>query len=495
MKKIKIGFIAGVIALTATTSCKKLDLTPYDSIEVTTAFRNMQDAQLWDNGLYAILRGRVYGTYTVSQDVQADQLNATLDYGNRNGSPHRWGDSFLADDGSLTTAWQQYYYAITDINKALEGFETIAVTGADATKLNQYKGDALLARAFYYHNLIIRFAKPYEPATAATDLGVPLITKYDVSLQPSRASVKQVYDQIIADITQAKTYLTSVAGVPGAKTFTIDAALALEARVRLHMQDWTGAYTAANTVIGRSTYPLISSIDSYKAYWATDGTQESILQMNVNTTNEFPNVNNIYLGYLAGNKRFDPDFVPAQWVINSYADADIRKTAYFESKPIAISTTNNINLILVNKYPGNPSLFTTATTNYAHAPKVFRVAELYVIAAEAAYKAGNEGNALTVLNALRTARGIGSVNVSGTALYQAIKDERFRELAFEGFRLFDLKRWHEGFTRHDAQNTSVINRGATFDALSVPANADKFTWGIPTNDIIINSNLVQNPGW
>lgn len=493
MKNFKTGLIAGAIALTAATSCKKLDLYPANQIEVSNAFQSVKDAGQWDNGFYATLRGRVYGPYVITQDVQADQLNASLDYGNRNGAPHRWGDSFLADETS--GIWQGYYYGIADINKALEGFETIQASGADLTKLNQYKGDALLARAYYYHNLIIRYAKAYEPSTAATELGVPLLTKYDLNAMPARATVKQVYDQIIADINQAKTYLAGVTGNQGSVYFTIDAALALEARVKLHMQDWAGAFTAANTVIAANKYPLISSAAAYKAYWATDGTQETILQSAISTTTEVPNVNNIYLGFLSGNGRFDPDFIPSKWVVDSFSDADIRKAAYFEAKNVSVSTFNVPGIVLVNKYPGNPVYFTGTFTNYVQVPKIFRVAELYLIAAEAAARGGNEGNAITPLNALRVARGIGSVSATGAALIQAIKDERFRELAFEGFRLFDLKRYHEGFTRRDAQNTNIINVGPNFNQLSIPADADKFTWGIPTNDLIINPNLKQNPGY
>ncbi|QJD98152.1 RagB/SusD family nutrient uptake outer membrane protein [Mucilaginibacter robiniae] len=497
MKNIIRGLVAGAIAIAVFPSCKKLDLTPYNQIKVTESFQTLKDAQSWDAGLYGILRGRVYGSYMISQDVQADQLNASLDYGNRNGSPHRWGDSFLADDGAITTAWGGYYYAITDVNVALAGFDNIATTSStDAATLNKYRGDAYLARAYYYLNLVIRFAKPYESATASTDLGVPVLTKYDIDAMPSRATVKQVYDQIISDINNAKTFLANTAGAQGSRTFTIDAALALEARTRLYMQDWAGAYTAANTVITRTTYPLYNTAANFQAYWGTDAKQEDIVQLNANNTTEVPNVNNIYLGLLTnGSNTFAPDFIPSKWVVDFYSSTDIRKPVYFDPKTVVISGQTVKGIYLVNKYPGNISLFTGTYTNYYQAPKLFRVAELYLIAAEAAAKSGNAGNALTALNALKTARGVATVSSSGTTLIQDIKDERFRELAFEGFRLFDLKRYHEGFTRHDPQNTSIIQRGTSYDVLAIPADDNKFTWGLPTNDLIINTNLKQNPGW
>ena len=152
----------------------------------------------------------------------------------------------------------------------------------------------------------------------------------------------------------------------------------------------------------------------------------------------------------------------------------------------------------VNKFPGNPALFTSTYTNYQHAPKVFRSAEQYLIYAEAAAKVGgaSEALALTTLNALRSARGLTALSgVTGSALMTEIRNERTRELAFEGFRLFDLKRWHLGFTRGTAQDLGAINVGSNYNTISIVADANQFVWGIPTYDININTNLVQNPGW
>ncbi|OCX53839.1 hypothetical protein BEL04_06020 [Mucilaginibacter sp. PPCGB 2223] len=495
MKKINIFITTSLTALAVLASCKKLNLYPSNAIEISQSFKTVKDATTWDNGVYAKFRGVQYGSYSFYTEVQADELNATLDYGNRNGAPGRWDGTFTADDQTLGPQWQNFYNAIANVNVAINGYPTIPATAAsDIASINQYLGDAYLARAYYYHRLILRWAKPYEPATAATDLGVPLVLTYDISALPARATVKAVYDQIISDITKAENLLAGTAGAQGSKYFTIDAARALEARVRLSMQDWTGAYNAANTLITGGKYPLITSQAAFSAYWATDGVQETIMQMAVNSS-ELPNVNNIYLGLRAADLKYDPDFVPSQWVINMYASADIRKAAYFAQLPVIVQGVNYPNTWLVNKYPGNPIYFTTAITNYVNVPKVFRIAEMYLIAAEAAKNANNEPNALIALNALRIARGLTPSVSTGAALTQDIRDERFRELAFEGFRLDDLKRWHLGFTRNSPQNANMLTQGSQYYTLSVAADADKFVWGIPTNDIVINKNLVQNPGW
>lgn len=488
------------IAVLAMVSCqKKLELDPYSSVPTAEAFTSVKDAGIWNNGLYADLRARVYGSYDISQDVQADYLNASLDYGNRNGNPHRWGTSFLADDGATTTAWQGYYFNLKNINREIAGFETITPNGTTETaSLNRYKGDAYLARAWYYHQLIIRFAKPYEPTTASTDPGVPLVLKYDVDVQPARSTVKQVYDQILADLAQAKTLLAAIAGAQGAPKFTKDAVTALEARVKLHMQDWAGAMAASDALITANAYPLITTASELTAYWTDDILKETITQLAVVKTTEQANTNSIYLGYRAADGKYAPDFIPTQAIINSYATTDIRKGVYFKALPVIIAGTNYPNLTLVNKFPGNPALWTAASTNYQQAPKVFRIAEQYLIYAEAAQRAGgaNEALALTRLNQLRVARGTPALTgISGATLQTQIRDERTRELAFEGFRLWDLKRWHLGFTRGTPQNLGPIVNGAAFNTLTIVADDPKFVWGIPTNDVTINRNLSQNPGW
>lgn len=481
-------------------SCtKQLDKYPFSDIELSQSFRNVKDAKTWNNGIYSSLRGRVYGIYTFTTDVQADQLNASLSFGNRNGAPHRW-EGFLADDYSIRDIWSGYYSGIKDLNIQLAGFENITpATPAETDSLNRYKGDAHLARAYYYHRLIVRWGKSYEPGTAASDPGVPLVTAYDAYAKPARASVKEVYDQILADITAAKTLLGNITGRQGATRFTADAALALEARVKLDMQDWPGAKAAADALITSNRYPLINTATDMLAMWKNDLGREVIFQSKVSKPAELANANSIYLGLIAQTGRFQPDFIPSQWVVDMYADNDIRKNVYFERKNLTILGAAFSDIWLVNKYQGNPDLFTAATTNYQHAPKVFRIAEMYLISAEAGARAGagTAAAALITLNELRVARGLlPEVGLTGTALFNAVKDERFRELAFEGFRLDDLKRWKEGFTRRSPQNENTITRGEFYQGLSITANAEKFVWGLPTNDYTINTNLrPQNPGW
>ena len=492
MKKIK--YIASAFMLSFMITSCEMERFPYDVIETSQSFESVKDAKNWDNIFYTQLRSRYYGAYTYTTDVQADQLNATKDYGNRNGAPHRW--DFLADDYSIRDVWAGYYSALNNINTAIEGFKTI--TPADAAEqklLDQYVGDAHLARAYYYLNLVLRWAKPYNATTAGTDLGVPLVLVSELNGLPARATVQKTYDQILADIQVAKTNLGSLVGQAGATRFNMDVVTALEARVKLYMNDMRGAKDAAESLIVGGKYPLYTTEADLLKMWKNDASQEVIFAPFVKVTTELPQVNNIYIGYNSAAKDYRPDFVPSQWVIDMYQADDLRKSVYFKQVDLFIQGARYAGTI-VNKFPGNPALYTGAVSNYANSQKMFRIAEMFLIASEANFKI-DETIARGWLNNLRTARGLANVTTSGSALLQDIKDERFRELAFEGFRLDDLRRWGEGFTRKQPQDVAYIQTGSNFDVKSVQPGDQKFVWGLPARDITVNSNLAkeQNPGW
>ena len=498
-------YLTVVLLMVASVSCD-LDKYPYDAIEQSQAFKTLSDAGTIRNGLYGNMRSRLHGIYMFSTDVQADLLNATLDFGNRNGFPHRW-EGFLDTDYTIRDVWRGYYSALVNVNNAIAMLPSIE-TANDTEKatLDSYIGEAYFLRAYYYHQLVLRWGKAYDPTSAASDLGVPLVLTFDVTAKPARATVDEVYKQILSDLTEAKTKLSGVAGSPGSNRITIDAVTALQARIHLHMRNWTEAATAAKSLITGGKYPLVKSEADFRKIWVNDAGSELIFQLQLVAPQELSpsgdpwnNVNNIFLGFQPSTGKYVPDFVPQQWVIDLYENTDFRKNVYLAKKPLYIQGTDYPDIYLINKYPGNPALFTGATTNYQHKPKVLRIAEMYLIAAEAdAQSTGGESAALTLLNQLRQARGAKELaGLSGAALMNEIRNERTRELLCEGFRLDDLRRWNLGFTRKTPQNLNLINvtPSADYHQKTVQAGDLKFTWGLPANDLTTNPNLVQNQGW
>ena len=488
----KITFAMAAVA--SLSSCENLEQDPYDKILTKNAFKTPDDAQYWRDGFYNTLRDN-YTYLEKRTDIQSDLLNATTNFENREGFFQSW--SILSNNGSIASMWFDRYKALADINLSIEKFPSIPTTSAsERTQVNQYLGEAYALRAYIYLQLAQRYCPQYSDANKNTpDLGLPLVTSYDIKALPARTTLVQTFDLIYSDIEQAKTLLSSKAGVQGATTFTIDAVRALEARAALTKGDYTKAYQAATAVIATGKYPLVNTATALDAIWRTDAKNESVVQFFTSANEETPTYS-LYTSLSRANGKYTPDFIPSQWVVDLYEDNDIRKNIYLKELPTAFKT-GNFTTALVNKYPiGSYG----SANSYVHAAKIFRVAELYLIAAEAAYKAGETTNAQNYLNLLRRARisRATDITATGEALFEEIKNERIRELAFEGFRLDDLKRWGDPVRRHDPQggtNYITIQPAEQFYQLNKPATDFMFVWPIPLNDTDINKNIKQNPGY
>lgn len=481
------GFGLGLVA------CENLDQEPYNQLSTGVAFKTVDNAMYWRNGFYGRLRNADFYYATTYPELQSDLANASEDFGNRGGIVHTW--NIEAATADVKDIWQRAYITLANVNQCITKFPSIPTASAnERTRLNQYLGEAYAFRAYYFFQLVQLFSPKYDPNGSNKDvanLGVPLLLAYDVTALPSRATLGQTYTQILSDLAQAETLLSSKAGAVGANTFTIDAVKALKARVLLTKGDYAEAYTIASALVASGKYPLVTTQADLANTFHKDGKAETLLQLFV-ASDELSANGDPYLGYRENKNAYRADFIPTKWVLDLYESNDIRKGAYFLTATVTYPS-GTYTATLVNKYP--QGLY--AATSYSHAPKVFRIAEQYLIAAEAAYKSGNETAALAQLNTLRTARGASSITATGTALFEEIKNERVRELSFEGFRLTDLKRWSDPVTRRTPQNTDFIMRSpaAQYYGLNKPANSVKLTWPIPSYDVQLNPNLVQNEGY
>ncbi|MDR0729720.1 MAG: RagB/SusD family nutrient uptake outer membrane protein [Prevotellaceae bacterium] len=495
MKKIVI-ILSVILMLQGFYFCT-LDYLPAGSVEQEQAFQKIGDARSLRNYLYLALRGTANGEYFYATDIQSDLLNATLSYGNVGGLLYSW--ELYPSDYTIEALWAGPYGALKNVNNFLDKADLIVTKDStEAAELASYVSEAHLTRAILYRSLILRYAKDYEPATAAEDLGVPLVLHYDVTERPARATVAEVYDQIFADIAAAKVALTK-AGEQNAKYLTKDCITALEAQVYLETHQYTLAAAAADRLISSDVYPLVTTRSALTTMWTNDQSTEIIFQPVSTEPSEATNALGIYISFNGSVNR--PYYVPQQWVVDLFGsnNADIRKGVFINQYEIDIVGIKYPNVWLVSKYPGNPALYTGTTSNYAHCPKVFRIAEMHLIKAEAlAWNgAATEAGALAALNVLRNARGLASITVYGDALKQAIQEERTREMLCEGTRLYDLKRWKLGVERKAPQNAAFVVTAPAEKTINLrkAADDDFFVWGIPRNDILANPNIKQNPGW
>lgn len=498
MKNILKYFIVGGAAVTMLSSCD-LNLLPTTSIayeEGSELFLNENDVAAFQNGVMASYRALQYGVYTQTTEVQCDGFNATIDYGNNYGAVHRCDNSFTPGEYDTEDMWENHYYAIKNYN--------IAIANADNVKeelqasASVLKGIALFCRASSYLTLTRHFGNAYNPSTAATDLSVPLVLKYDQLEKPARATVKAVYDQIIADLEEAETLLANVPGQVRSQLPTVDAVKALKARYYLDVQDYTNAAEAAESVISSAAgYKLASTPEEMVAEYTNDAGTEPIVQLYASIA-EGTRGNTIFTQ--VGNddtvgKYFQPYFIPSSLLVNAYDDTDLRFTNWFTNSlyPIKVSGSYYEGVYVFTKYLDNPALHSGSIETGAHAAKPLLISEMYLIAAEAYAQSGNASAAQNVLNQLQAARK--AVNTTGSM--ENIKKEWFRETVGEGLRLASIKRWGDGLAVRTEQSgvQNIIMTGEYYNQRALSADSHFLNWPVPSYEIKLNANLVQNPGY
>ena len=359
---------------------------------------------------------------------------------------------------------------------------------------------------------MLRYGMPYHAETADRDVGVPLVLEFDVSKEVKRATVAKCYDQIFRDLDSAEELLGKVSGKPDNRAISSDACEALRARVYLEMKLYDRAYTAASHLISSGRYPLEEpQADNFVQMWRHDTSDEFILILPMVRNEETAYYFGDYYGLDSDNHRYSPEFIPTQGILDLFSTEDLRRAVYFEkeNKRLYYDNTYFTGVSIISKFKGNPELAYIiddpvygAIPNNEQMPKIFRIPEQYLIMAEAAYHMGND--ALTPLNALRVSRGLQPIpaSVSGIKLFQEIKNERTRELAFEGFRLFDLRRWGDPMVRmtpqvDDQGDSNFLAQQKELLHLNIPAGDHRFIFPIPQNDINVygKDNMPQNPGW
>lgn len=518
MKNLKI-FVAATCLALGFTACE-LDRFPKNSLASDKSLQSIEDARRWNSGHMAQLRAVQYGAYFSLADKQADFLQPKADFGNQEADFYRF--DIKTTDYDTRDIWAAYYARLININEFLARVPKME----PSVTLSRYVADAHFIRAYYYTELMKRYAPAYNATTAASELGVPLVTEFDVKARPARSPQAVIYKFIQDDIATAKAEYAKAGiapGTPGANVLTPDALDAFEVRVLLQMNEFAKAFEIADALIKTGRYPLGKDKAAFEAMWRADNSTEDIVRFSVNKDepSEAPFSVGGYYGatVVQGYPVLQPYWLPAQGMIDKYDEKDVRKAVYFETIPTGafLNIAGNFyrsspggpiaTLSLISKYRGNPALAAIANDpawggprpDGRMAPKFIRIAEVYLAAAEAAYKSGKTSDAQKYLSDFRQSRGLDAVTSSGEALYTAIQDEYQREFLAEGRRLWDLKRWGLGFTRLApneilAGNNLIINHNRT---LVVPADHHCFTWPIPQDDMKTNPNLKgqQNKGY
>ena len=503
MKNIIKHILVGGVAAALFCSCN-LDLVPTTSIaydEGSTLFLTQNDVNAFQNGVLTSYRALQYGVYTQTSEVMCDYFNATVDFGNNYGSVHRAGadDSFNASDYDAEAMWQNHYAAIKNYNIVIANADPDLIENKDILpSVEVLKGIALFCRASSYLTLARHYGNAYNPATADTDPCVPLVLVYDQLAKPARASVKEVYDQILDDLDEAEELLANVPGAKRSEVPTIDAVYALKARYFLDVQEYEEAYDMALSVIDSDAqYALAAKAEEMVAEYINDNGTEPIIQLFA-SVGEGSKSNGIYAPVRKnedGVKYFSPYFIPTKTLVNSYSDGDLRFQTWFakDMYPIRMGANYFEGVYVFIKYYDNPGLRTGPDETGAKAAKPLMIGEMYLIAAEAAAQNKDLDAAKTILNELQLARK--AILTDGSL--ENVKKEWYRETVGEGLRFACAKRWGESLAARPHQTGAdyVVVKGEAYDGRTLSADSHVWNWPVPTYEMKLNSNLKQNPGY
>lgn len=509
---IKNIFMGGTVALMLL-SCD-MNLVPtgsivYDPTQPLLISEN--DVASFQNGVMSSYRSLHYGGHYYTSELMCDGFNAVRGYGNNYGVIHKADASFTPSNQEVESVWAAHYTAIKNYNIAISEADRVAKElEASAAIL---KGTALFCRASSYLTLVRHWAKPYSLENAESP-AVPLITVYDQYAVPVRATVQDIYDQIIDDLDLAEELLADVPGKVRAQVPTIDAVYALKARYYLDVQEFDIALEYADAVISSAAgYKLASSENEMHVEYTTEQGSEPIMQLYSSKAEGLVgNTYYLHTGNDDNTKYFSPYYLPTKALVDSYDKSDLRFKVWYcltneamtdavltptekPAYPLKVEGSYYGGVYVFQKYRGNTDLYDGAVENGAHSAKTLLISEMYLIAAEAAVRgeSQDENLAKSYLNELQTARK--AVPTDGSL--ESVKKEWFRETVGEGMRLTCIKRWGDGLDKRTEQAgaQNLVMSGAGFVDRVLEADSHVFNWPIPTYEIQITPSLGQNEGY
>lgn len=446
-----------VFVLLMMTSCRKYVTipTPPNAVSPDNAFADSSTATSVVLGIYsgvASSSGNNATNGVVFNTIKYGAMSADEGFYLTNTSFDNFKNNTLAAGNDLNNLWGGLYTRIARANYAIEGITSS--TALSTNVKNQLLGEAKFWRAWLYFYLVNYFGD------------VPLVTSTNAleeGLKP-RSPVSAVYAQIVQDLQDAKSLLlTNYPSTERARANKY-VAEAFLAKVYFYQQDWAAAESEATAVISSGTYSMVTDIT--KVF--LNNSNETIWQISLAGTSTPATV----MGSEFIPASTTPTFVLYDTLANTFEPNDQRKVNW---------TTPITYLSKTYYYPKKYKLRNaTAGNEY---PIVLRLAEMYLIRAEARAQQNNISGAQNDLDIVRTRAGLSNTTAATQAeLLSALEHERWVELFTEfSDRWFNLKRLDKA--------TAVLS-------LIKPSwNPFQQLYPIPLQTRNANPNLSDNPGY
>lgn len=482
-----------------------LDVAPSDGTDADAALTSSSDLDAARTGMYKALKGNsslvdyygmqffVYGDVHAGDDYQYNNIggsNRASFYYDMN---YQTASEFTSSTSSSTVTWKSPYIVIGRANRIIAAAEGGALSDAAEAKatIDQYAAEAKVLRALAHFDLVRIYGKPYTEDQGAS-LGVPLVTEVlESNAKPARSTVAEVYTQVVKDLTEAiSSNALATETEPG--YVSVWGAKAILSRVYLNMGDYANALSVAEDIIKISGAALWTRDQYFKAWDAgTPNESEFLFRLNVSGSTDNNDLNGI--GNLQGRDGYKEMVATKKFVDMLSADAnDVRNDMFLPAtadKEVAAFGTNKVYLNKLRGQGGN-------LRNVTIIP-IIRLSEVYLTAAECAFRTNDKAKAVEYLNDLvknRTTSASALATESDITL-DRILIERRKELIGEGQRYFDALRNNETITRYTSEADKGWHKTLSKEAQSFDRDYFKAIAAIPQAEINANPNIKQNTGY
>lgn len=482
-----------------------LDVAPSDGTDADAALTSSSDLAAARTGMYAALKGNsnlvdyygqqffVYGDVHAGDDYQYNNIggsNRASFYYDMN---YQTASEFSSSTSSSNVAWQSPYIVIGRANRIIAAAEGGALSDAAEAKatIDQYAAEAKVLRALAHFDLVRIYGKPYTEDQGAS-LGVPLVTGVlESNAKPARSTVAEVYTQVVKDLTEAiSSNALATETEPG--YVSVWGAKAILSRVYLNMGDYANALSVAEDIIKNSGAALWTRDQYFKAWDAsTPNESEFLFRLNVAGSTDSNDLNGI--GNLQQREGYKEMVATKKFVDMLTSDPeDVRNEMFLPATAAKEVATYGTNKVYLNKLRGQGGNLRNVTI-----VPIIRLSEVYLTAAECAFRNNDKTKAVEYLNDLvknRTTTEASLATVDNITL-ERILIERRKELIGEGQRYFDALRNNETITRYTSEADKGWHKILSKEAQSFNRDFYKAIAAIPQAEINANPNIKQNTGY
>ncbi|WP_028297388.1 RagB/SusD family nutrient uptake outer membrane protein [Olivibacter sitiensis] len=441
----KLFFILSIPLILFSGCSSFLEVDPRASISDDNTIIDAQSANTALNGVYSALRSYYSINFQSIAYLSGDNIQWT---GSQSQIQEFINHNVRAENATISSTWVGIYETINRANNVIAKVADLDAGAIGDSERSRILGEAYFIRGLTYFDL------------ARVWGGVPLITSPTLNVDDNRgiprSTQEQTYQQAISDWDIAEGLLSETTNRYQATRKTV---WALKARYFLYRQDWQQALDYASRLIADvQNYELLAP---YTAFFVNNvvGTRESVFEIYYNANELNPHRNQWQPQERGGTR---------QWAPNDTFVALVNNPEVGGSRSALVALDNQ------GRWYGNLYYRSPATDP----TYVIRIAELYLIRAEAKANLGDSNGALTDLNEVRNRAGLADSQAEGQdAILLAIENERRLEFGLEAHRWFDLVR--------TGRAKAVL--GITDD--------NRLLLPLPAEQLLLDDALEQNPGY